>query len=79
MNPANNKYLIDSGDPFARYFGGSLGAALARLPKLSQNRTFEMIEKEGAFADSIGNGLGYVFTSLEKNFQKEILKKAEKK
>jgi hypothetical protein len=43
-----------------------------------KGRMKNLIEKDGAFADGIGNGLGYVFTSLEKNFQTEILNKAVK-
>jgi hypothetical protein len=44
--------MIDSGDPFARFLGAR--GCLHQLSKETQNRFFELIEKDMAFAWGCG-------------------------
>jgi class 3 adenylate cyclase len=65
---------------FARYLGQSVGRRLftQQLPSKLRQLVLSHGERNPQFADGLGMGLGYIYSSLESGLQKEITLRAQK-
>jgi hypothetical protein len=65
-----------AGVPFARFFGESVGRVFKYLSKEFHEQVFELMNRNGQFADGIGMGVGYALPNLDKQLQDDFLRRA---
>ena len=67
-----------AGVPFARFFGESLGRVFKYLSKEFHEQIFELMNRNGQFADGIGMGVGYAFPNLDNQLRDDFLVRARR-